>query len=309
MPRRPSGRRRLSKCQPLAFSPFIRFLTFASTARRKLPLPDMSFDAKFPTLSNKGKEKQLLESSDEEDSQGEVQADFEFFDPKATDFHGVKILLQNYLDDKEWDLSGFVDLILDQTTVGTVVKVADDEDDALFALVTALNLARYKDNKCVRELKEFLLKVCSEKNVASDLELLVEKKAKDVGLLVSQRVMNLPPQLLPPLYDGLFDEVSWATEDKPTEQLRGSFRFKSYILITKIYKLKHPKQMKPCRGEEENEETIFLKPEDEIFLEVLILTLPTRLCEKRKVIEKMHCSLALGPLHSLYTRSSLHLKR
>lgn len=75
---------------------------------------------------------------------GEVQADFEFFDPKATDFHGVKILLQNYLDEKDWDLSGFVELILDQTTVGTVVKVADDEDDALFALVTALNLARYK---------------------------------------------------------------------------------------------------------------------------------------------------------------------
>ncbi|KAG7549399.1 BCP1 family [Arabidopsis thaliana x Arabidopsis arenosa] len=268
MPRRPSGRRRLSKYQPLAFSPFMRSLAYASTAIRKLSLPDISFDAKFSTLSNKGKEKQLLESSDEEDSQGEVQADFEFFDPKATDFQGVKILLQNYLDDKEWDLSGFVDLILDQTTVGTVVKVAYDEDDALFALVTALNLARYKDTKCFRELQEFLLKVCSEKNVASDLELLLEKKAKDVGLLVSQRVMNLPPQLLPPLYDGLFDEVSWATEDEPTEELRGSFRFKSYILITKIYKLKHPKQRKPCRGEKENEETIFLKPEDKIFLEL-----------------------------------------
>lgn len=37
---------------------------------------------------------------------------------------------------------------------------------------------------------------------------------KDVGLLVSQRVVNLPPQLLPPLYDALFDEVEWATEDE-----------------------------------------------------------------------------------------------
>lgn len=73
-----------------------------------------------------------------------MQADFEFFDPKPTDFHGVKILLQNFLDDKEWDLSSFVDLILEQTTVGTVVKVADDEDEAVFALVTALNMARYK---------------------------------------------------------------------------------------------------------------------------------------------------------------------
>lgn len=75
---------------------------------------------------------------------GDVQADFEFFDLKPTDFHGVKILLQNYLDDKEWDLSSFVDLILEQTTVGTVVKVAEDEDESVFAVLTALNLARYK---------------------------------------------------------------------------------------------------------------------------------------------------------------------
>lgn len=60
---------------------------------------------------------------------GDVQADFEFFDPKPTDFNGVKILMKNYLHDKEWDLSSFVDLILEQKRVGTVVKVADEEED------------------------------------------------------------------------------------------------------------------------------------------------------------------------------------
>lgn len=74
---------------------------------------------------------------------GHVQVDFAFFDPKADDFHGVKTLLQTYLDDREWDLSGFVELILEQTTVGSVVKVEDDEDNGVFALVTALNLGRY----------------------------------------------------------------------------------------------------------------------------------------------------------------------
>lgn len=54
------------------------------------------------------------------------------------------MLLQNYLDNKQWDLSGFVDLILGQSTVGTVVKKEDDEDDGLFSVVTALNLGRYK---------------------------------------------------------------------------------------------------------------------------------------------------------------------
>lgn len=48
----------------------------------------------------------------------------------------------------------------------------------------------------------------------SKLSLFLGDQAKDVGLIVSQRVLNLPPQLLPPLYDALFDEVSWATEDE-----------------------------------------------------------------------------------------------
>lgn len=36
-----------------------------------------------------------------------AQADFAFFDPRPDDFNGVKILLPTYLDNKQWDLSGF----------------------------------------------------------------------------------------------------------------------------------------------------------------------------------------------------------
>lgn len=74
---------------------------------------------------------------------GSVQADFAFFDPKPDDFHGVKVLLQNYLDDKQWDASGLTDLILAQTTVGTVVKIEEDEDNGVYAVATVMNLGRY----------------------------------------------------------------------------------------------------------------------------------------------------------------------
>ncbi|KAJ7942939.1 Protein BCCIP-like [Quillaja saponaria] len=76
----------------------------------------------------------------DEEFEGVVQADFTFFDLKPDDFHAVKTLLQTYLDNKQWDLSGFVDLILGQTTVGTVVKLEGDEDEGIFSLVTALNI-------------------------------------------------------------------------------------------------------------------------------------------------------------------------
>lgn len=66
----------------------------------------------------------------------------------------------------------------------------------------------------MKDLEEYLLKVYQEKDEINNLRSLLVEKAHEVGLLVSQRVVNLPPQLLPPLYDALFDEVLWATEDE-----------------------------------------------------------------------------------------------
>ena len=37
------------------------------------------------------------------------------------------------------------------------------------------------------------------------------------GLLLSERLVNCPPQLAPPLNQALFDETAWAQEDEPTQ--------------------------------------------------------------------------------------------
>eukprot|EP01018_Ginkgo_biloba_P023990 Gb_25749 [translate_table: standard] len=209
-----------------------------------------------------------------------VYADFEFFDPKPDDFHGVRNLLKTYCDGKEWDLNGFVDIILAQTTVGSIIKT---DGDSLFGVITALNLARYKDQRCIIQLQEFLLDKCLEKPEAIEFKAFWGKHPHDVGLLVSERVVNLPFELVPPLYDGLLDEVSWAIEDEPTEALRCSFQFKHYLLLTRVYqtipkgrKMENMKNRKRKKGsssqngghpslKDGNEQLIYIKPEDEIF--------------------------------------------
>ncbi|KAK7359489.1 hypothetical protein VNO77_01449 [Canavalia gladiata] len=252
---------------PITFSPFARALALArvpSISMAKLKTTTHAPNPLRYPLPRPVPSPQLSESSDEE-FDGVVQADFSFFDPKPDDFHGVKTLLQAYLDDQEWDLSSFVDLILGQTTVGTVVKIEDDEDEGVFALVTALNLWRYREHKCFGTLKDFLLlKARQEEGVADQLRLLLGEQARDVGLLVSQRVVNLPPQLLPHLYDALFDEVSWATEDEPTEDLRNSFKFKHYIILSKIYMHKNVEQKRKL-SYNSDAAIIYIKPENEIF--------------------------------------------
>ncbi|KAI4357614.1 hypothetical protein L6164_001553 [Bauhinia variegata] len=272
MPRKPRRHPRQLKTQPMTFSPFARSIAqMASASMAKRQMRDAKFN-KRSTHNDEGNEvpmrslKEKAKQSDSSDSEfeGVVQADFSFFDPKPGDFHGVKTLLQTYLDDKQWDLSGFVDLILEQSTVGTVVKIEDDEDEGLFGLVSALNLWSYREKRCMMELKDFLLQVCQEKDRVDQLRLLLGEQAYNVGLLVSQRVVNLPPQLLPHLYDALFDEVSWATEDEPTEELRKSFQFRHYIILSKIYKQKNTGQKRKS-SIDDDVATIYIKPEDEIF--------------------------------------------
>ncbi|GKB40673.1 protein BCCIP [Tanacetum coccineum] len=236
MPRRPSRRGHLNKAQP-AFSRLGRAMALAtsgrklkqqnnnSTKHRKLPYDSTGMNffssrkGKHDDTDSESEREESHSSSEDEDlssesSGGDVQADFAFFDPKPDDFHGVKVLMTTYLDNKEWALSSFVDLILEQTTLGTVIKIAGDEDNGIYGFVSALNLQRYKDHKCMTEVKEFLLKACPDKEIKDKMQSYLGPQAADVGLLVSQYVVNLPPQLLPPLYDGLFDEILWATEDE-----------------------------------------------------------------------------------------------
>ncbi|KAL4199456.1 hypothetical protein AMTRI_Chr03g145060 [Amborella trichopoda] len=233
-------------------------------------------------------------SDDDQEENTVINVDLEFFDPKPDDFHGLKMLLNNYLDVKVWDLSGFVDLILGQTTVGTVVKLGDD--GAPFGFISAINLERYKDHRCIVDLKSFLLDVCREKSISNQLKIFLGEQAQGVGLLVSQRVVNLPLEILPPLYDALFDEVSWATEDEPTQEQRDSFQFKYYLIITRIYQISHggkPKG-KGALGENEAEPILYNHLEDEIFNKLCSWSFTFQLHDQQTVTHELRNYRQMG---------------
>ena len=68
------------------------------------------------TSSGSGSEgSELHDSSDSgSDGKGEVDVDFEFFDPQEVDFHGLKALLQTYLDGSTYNCSELVDTVIKQ---------------------------------------------------------------------------------------------------------------------------------------------------------------------------------------------------
>lgn len=58
------------------------------------------------------------EDSDDPDAFDKIDVNFEFFDPKESDFHGLKALLHTYLDGQQYDSSPLVDAIIQQVCPG-----------------------------------------------------------------------------------------------------------------------------------------------------------------------------------------------
>eukprot|EP00958_Prasinococcus_capsulatus_P024800 scaffold3944_cov361-Prasinococcus_capsulatus_cf.AAC.6 len=59
---------------------------------------------------------------------------------------------------------------------------------------------------------------------------------EQLGLLLSERLLNIPYELVPPLYDALFDEVAQAgREEMLVPDNKRSFSFKYYLVMSSIY--------------------------------------------------------------------------
>lgn len=159
-----------------------------------------------------------------------VNVDFEWFNfAPDIDFHGTKSLLRQLLDVDAtlFDISGLADLILSQPTIGSTVKVDGKETDA-YAFLTALNLHEHREKKPIADLTNYISqKAGTNQALAAIPELL--SSGKHVGLVLTERLINMPSEIAPPMYGMLIDEIEAAVEDKEP------YEFSHYLIISKTY--------------------------------------------------------------------------
>lgn len=166
-----------------------------------------------------------------------VNVDFEWFnfDPEI-DFHGIKGLLRQLFDVDAQLLatSALADLITQNNTVGSTVKVDSKANDA-YAFLTALNLREHRDAQpAVADLVAYLSTKASQSPSAALAEAVPRVlKGEDgdahVGLVLGERLINMPPEISPPLYSMLVDEVEAAVEDGEP------WAFTHYLVVSKGY--------------------------------------------------------------------------
>lgn len=201
-----------------------------------------------------------------------VNVEFEFFDPDTTiDFQGLKSLLRQLLDVDSTlhELSSLADLILSLgDCVGNTVKVDGIETDP-YAFLSVINLHHHRKNPAVAALTKYIVERASAgKELAHVVDVLGSMgEGKEVGLVVSERFINMPSEVSPELYRMLLEQIGWAIEDSRP------YNFSHFLILSRTYteiesKLdqeenRRSKKNKAVAGGEK--EVHYFHPEDEIF--------------------------------------------
>ncbi|KAJ7644330.1 p21-C-terminal region-binding protein-domain-containing protein [Roridomyces roridus] len=118
-----------------------------------------------------------------------IDVDFDFFDPNPNvDYHAFKRLLGQLFqrDADRFSLHDLTELILSQPTVGTTIKTDGLESDP-YALLTVLNVHQHAQHPTPAPTQ--------------------------LGLVICERLVNMPVQTVPPMYRMLTDELKWAVAD------------------------------------------------------------------------------------------------
>ncbi|KAI6002634.1 p21-C-terminal region-binding protein-domain-containing protein [Pisolithus orientalis] len=182
------------------------------------------------------------DSSDEE-TPAFVDVDFDFFSLNAeVDYHAInRLLIQLFGADAEGLQTGrLADLILSaaDSGVGSTIKTDGEESDPC-ALLTVLSCDAHRDNPAVKVLIEYMLsKISADLTFHSTLSSLLAPKTQvqnqaqaHLGLVLSERLINMPVQVVPPMYRMLVDELQDAVADGDP------YNFTHYLFISRVYRL------------------------------------------------------------------------
>ncbi|KAL8772666.1 MAG: hypothetical protein Q9209_002327 [Squamulea sp. 1 TL-2023] len=216
----------------------------------------------------------LEESSSEgsEDDYNEIKVDFEWFDPQQQDFEGFQMLLRQLFgtDASLFHLGAVADLILEQKLLGSTVKTDGNEGDP-HSLLTVLNVKQHKNRPVIKALIGYLLDRASTSSSLSPLlSLLAPSSDNEVGLILSERWVNIATEVVPPMYEMLLEEIEWAVKDKEP------YTFTHYLIWSKIYYAvpstldettnRPVKKMKPesSKGLHDGQSMYYFHPEDEV---------------------------------------------
>ncbi|XP_075986772.1 protein BCCIP homolog [Anticarsia gemmatalis] len=202
---------------------------------------------------NESEEEEQEESGSERESdfdsdgnyvgERELQADFEGRNPEDCDFHGIKQLLRQLFLKANVDLGALTQIIISQNYVGSVVKQCldgqddddDDEDDGsdgVFGITTIINITKRKNEPCIKQVRALLTSLADDNaddRTKAFVKQILGNDQEHVGLIINERMINIPAAISLPLFSSLQSELTKA------QQKNMPYTFRYLVWISKTY--------------------------------------------------------------------------
>lgn len=169
------------------------------------------------------------------------------------------------VDARIFDLSALAELILSQPLLGSTVKTDGNESDP-YAFLTILNLKEHAQTPAIKTLIEYVVQQTSKNQALGPIAKVIDGDST-VGLILTERLINIPVEVIPPMYKMLLEEITWANEEKEP------YTFTHYLIISKTYREiesqldqgdEHPIKKKTKKNSEAKAEIFNFHPEDAI---------------------------------------------
>jgi protein BCP1 len=100
-------------------------------------------------------------------------------------------------------------------------------------------------------------------------DLLSKPTTPPIGLILTERLINIPAEVVPPMYTMLLEEISWAVDDKEP------YTFSHYLILSKTYEevesqldtmeARPQKKKKRKDAHRSGNDSFYFHPEDEVF--------------------------------------------
>lgn len=204
------------------------------------------------------------------------------------DYWTMKNLLRGYLQESPFNSSEMVDLLLaEKDKIGSSVTVVGQEE--MFGFMSVLDTYAHWDKACVQSVLKYVLGRVGNSSQIEDWKKILTKKESRIGLILSERIANLPDHLAPHLNLLTLHEI---------QHMQPSPQYQYLLVITTTYKQgvedagedgatlvdMDGNEEKPKRRKSQAAAQMSLDPtvhyykiEDEVYKECALLTHSTRI--------------------------------
>ena len=157
------------------------------------------------------------------------------------------LLLPNFISE-DISLNGLTDLVICmREDIGTTIKVENDDENKIFGVFTLIPFPFYKDNPVVIQMINMLQNKITNLNTNNKMSIMNVIKNKKIGMLINERFVNLPEELIAPALNFVINEMNECIEiakDKSNKSISNKEKNKynlDYVIIYSRYVLKENK--------------------------------------------------------------------